>query len=76
MNKVEYDSQQEGPTTTYQMIDEDARGLVLDQPYLGISIDGSPFVPVHEIINRALDSASLVLKPLDIRMRSNGRPIS
>lgn len=40
----------EAVVVTYKMVDVDYRGLLLAEPYLGMSINESPYYPVDQVI--------------------------
>lgn len=59
---MKYDAAIQGLDVTYKMISEDQTVMRIE-PFLGVSIDGSHFVPVQDIINQALRISDLTLKP-------------
>jgi len=58
---MKYNSMQEYEII-YKMVSEDQRGMRIE-PFLGVSINGSIFIPVQEIISQALSISDLSLKP-------------
>jgi hypothetical protein len=57
MDKIEYDSQQQGSTIKVGMVYFDARGVRLSKPYLGVKIDDSDWNEVKHINEMALEFA-------------------
>lgn len=57
-----------GTETTYRMIIKDSCNLLIAEPFLGVSIDGSPFYPVKDIIEQAFRVSDMALKNIDERI--------
>ncbi len=60
---MKYETTAKETTITYEMVEEDWRGKPIT-PYLGVSINGSPFVSAKDIIQRSLEISDITLKSL------------
>jgi len=55
MSSIEpqYSSYEKDIVVTYRMMHRDSRGLLLEEPYLGMSMNNNDFYPVSRIIEMA-----------------------